>query len=75
MSLLALIVVFDLGLGLSCPQTKIVMLDGAKWDEAKDRVILNTARRRCGEFYPKSPCVKVFTKLPDRYRVMCGRPE
>lgn len=35
---------------------------------------LERAKKRCGEIYPNSPCVKVFHVVkPKTYRVICGR--
>ena len=56
---------------LSCPTTKIVNHTDV-WSEY-DKSVLNTAKVRCNEIYPGSPCVKVFIKKEEQlYNVVCG---
>ena len=56
-----------------CPKTKIVNTSGYKWNNF-DATTLNISKRRCGELYSQSPCVKTFTKWGERdYRVICGK--
>jgi len=58
-----------------CPAVKIDLREGAEW-EPSDEAIVERAKVRCGQFYPKSPCLKVVIKLPgQRYRVICGAPD
>lgn len=38
-----------------------------------DMLNLKQAKKRCAEMYPKSPCVKAFTKTDkNSYRVICN---
>jgi hypothetical protein len=59
-------------LGLSCPTPKIINTSGYAWNDF-DQQTLNRAKKRCGQLYPKSPCVKKFFKTEEiTYQVICG---
>ena len=58
----------------TCPKTEIRGNLTYGWD-SYDQETLQMAKIRCGEKYPSSPCVKVFTKTGKRsYQVVCGAP-
>jgi hypothetical protein len=55
-----------------CPKTKIVNTSGLPWVE-NDQKTLEHSKKRCGQIYFDSPCVKVFEKYNfQAYRVICG---
>lgn len=57
---------------LSCPETKMQNVSGFPWNE-EDRKVLAQTKKRCGELYDDSPCVKLFRKWGERdYSVICG---
>lgn len=63
---------FLLALALNCPVPQIIDLSAAVWD-IRDAATLERSKTRCGEKFPKSPCLKVFTRIePGRYTVICG---
>ncbi len=54
-----------------CSPTKIL---SEKPLDDYDKKTLEHARKRCGELYPNSPCVKVFIVYkPRTYGVVCGK--
>jgi len=56
----------------TCPKTEIRGDLTYGWD-SYDQETLERSRTRCGEKYPSSPCVKVFTKTGKRsYQAICG---
>jgi len=56
---------------LMCPDINIVNLT-IDW-ETRDSLVLEYVQKRCGEIYPKSPCLKIFTKKEDGvYNAVCG---
>jgi hypothetical protein len=64
MSTLALVLV------LSCPLTQIIPFKGEF--DARDTAMLNKAITRCGEKFPKSPCLgKFIVKAPGVYWATC----
>lgn len=43
------------------------------WGE-QDSTTLERAKKRCGEIFPKYPCLKRFTKVQDdNYWAVCGK--
>lgn len=43
-------------------------------NNTNDLRALNRAKIGCGEFYPKSPCLKKFTKVKEHgYEGVCGK--
>lgn len=57
---------------LSCPTTTIQNTSGYPWNDY-DTSILNQARKRCGEIYNDSPCIKLFKKWGKQdYSVICS---
>lgn len=62
-------------LSLACPDTKIQNVSGLPWNQ-HDQETLDGAKKRCGELYPDSPCVKLFRKYAfQSYSVICGEPD
>lgn len=62
-----------IALALSCPNPEIINKSGHKWNKF-DQQTLNRAKKRCGELYPKSPCLKKFIKVKKLdYLVTCGK--
>lgn len=60
-------------LSSSCPETKMVNRTEFPWNDF-DRQTLARAKKRCGELYENSPCVKLFIKrTANDYSVLCGR--
>jgi len=61
-----------LALALACPTTVIENTSKLKWT-SYDTKMLNYAKKRCGELYKDSPCVKLFRKFEfQSYSVVCG---
>jgi hypothetical protein len=59
-------------LALSCPVTKMQNTSGYSWNNY-DRSELKYARKRCGEIWPDSPCLKLFKKYDKKqYSCICG---
>lgn len=59
---------------LSCPEVKMQNVSGHPWN-GYDKEILQQAKKRCGELYSDSPCVKLFRKWGKQdYSVICGAP-
>lgn len=59
---------------LSCPPPKVVDRSTAPWN-ARDHAAFRRSHVACKEYFPKSPCVKTFTRVePGTYRVICGEP-
>jgi len=55
-----------------CPATKFENKTDLPWNEFDNKHYL-TAKKRCGEIYQKSPCVKVFRKRSESdFSVICG---
>lgn len=56
----------------SCPKT--VMLNTSKFPWVDyDYEILDYSKKRCGQMYQNSPCVKLFKKYnKQQYSVICG---
>jgi hypothetical protein len=53
----------------SCPLVKKI---GGPFTPV-DKQNMEVARKRCGEIYPSSPCLKVFAKMAAyTYRAICG---
>jgi hypothetical protein len=62
-------------LSLSCPNTIIENRTEFPWNSF-DNQTLTKAKKRCGEKYKNSKCVKVFRKTGEQdYQVICGREE
>jgi hypothetical protein len=62
-------------LALSCPATKLQNTSLYPWDK-EDKKYLATAKRRCGQLYPDSPCLKLFKKFDElSYIAICGEEE
>lgn len=60
---------------LGCPAPKMQNVSGLAWNDY-DRSILKQAKKRCGELYEDSPCVKLFRKFDfQAYTVICGEPD
>lgn len=56
---------------LLCPPTKIINRT-PKWT-VQDQKHKNIAKKRCGEKYILSPCLKYFEKREENvYRAICG---
>ena len=55
-----------------CPDTEIQVATAEEWSK-DDQRNLDIARQRCGEKFPRSPCVVKFTRYaPLRYSAICG---
>ena len=60
---------------LNCSIPTIVNISGEAWNSIDERNY-KQAIKRCPEKYPKSPCLRTFTKVrPGIYRAICGRVE
>lgn len=60
-------------MALSCPVTKMQNVTKYPWND-HDRAILAQAKKRCGELYSDSHCVKLFRKYGKQdYSVVCGK--
>lgn len=58
-----------------CPTPQKVLLTAEPWT-ARDQRAYDGARVRCGFLYPRSPCMKTFTRIePNRYQVVCSAEE
>lgn len=61
-------------LTVACPQTKMINRSKLPWVEY-DRKEMKYAKKRCGEIYSDSPCLKEFYKLGFQdYYASCGEP-
>lgn len=59
---------------LTCPTVEIINKTDT-WNDM-DQKTLQRAKKRCGQLYIKSPCVKKFVKRTETdYSVTCGAME
>lgn len=64
---------FMLMAALNCPITKMVNTSGLPWN-AEDKKVMQYCTKRCSQIYPRSPCLKIFTKKAKQdYTVICGK--
>lgn len=62
-------------IALACAEPKIVNTTPYPWNDF-DKQTLARAKKRCGELYPASPCVKLIKKYNIQdYSVVCGKPD
>lgn len=62
----------SVALAATCPETKLIGFNGPLNED--DTAALNSAKKRCGEIYPESPCLKTFEKRGElNYRAICGK--
>ena len=60
-------------LALTCGLTLMENRTKFDWNDL-DRVHLTTAKKRCGEIYKKSPCLRTFIKRsPSDYSAICWK--
>lgn len=60
---------------LSCPEIKMINKTDKPWNDF-DYQHLEIAKKRCGEIYPNSVCVKQFIKRTESdFSVICGKKE
>ncbi len=58
---------------LNCPKIIMENRTDKAWNDF-DNQHLAIAKKRCGEIYRKSPCVKLFRKRSESdYSVICGK--
>ena len=63
----------NLVLALTCSLTLMENRTEFDWNDY-DRAHLTTAKKRCGEIYKSSPCLKLFIKrTPSDYSAICGK--
>lgn len=59
-------------MSMSCAKPIMENRTPFPWNE-NDRWNLDMALPKCKQLYPKSPCIKKFTKVGERdYRVVCS---
>lgn len=59
--------------GQECPNTTFKGFNSKNFTDM-DLACYKTAKRRCGEIYKDSPCLKVFQKTGEMdYRAICGQ--
>jgi hypothetical protein len=57
---------------LLCPKTEMINISKDPWERI-DYQMAESARKRCPEKFPNSPCLVRFVKVEDRmYRAICG---
>jgi hypothetical protein len=57
---------------ISCPNIKVVDHTKSAWTD-QDQEAITQAQKRCGELFPKAPCLKLFVKVEEgMYRAICG---
>lgn len=56
-----------------CADTKIYNVSSDPWNET-DVINYAISTKRCPEKYPRSPCLKKFTKIRENtYKAICGK--
>ena len=64
-------IIFSTVLSLSCPEPKIILIEGLTWDE-EDEKIVSVVTQGCVRHYGEKSCLVSITKKGERnYHVVC----
>jgi hypothetical protein len=62
---------FTTAIAAQCPPTELVGFENGMTED--DKANIKNFKKRCGEIYPDSPCLKRVTKRGElNYWVVCG---